>query len=609
MPRLAHRLLLAAALLMLLSTPRRVEAWVEKRVDTSTTVIELAPDGEATIRYALSLEVHGTPLTGLTLQGIDADARPLADASVTRMQGGVATSLPQPVQVQAHLGTLDMNVPLRQGLRGQTFLFEFAYRTRLLERGLLRQRAGSDRTELAWVGPRFDDGIDSVKLVIRTATAAHPPEVASGEPAGAEEDPSNYGIVMSTLRRSEERDELELIRAHVARGEAITWRISLASSLFPGAPATSPSSALSVATHTPTRPATLSTSPPRAPLYRALPWMLLGGVLYALLVQLKIRAVRQAASVRHCRARAWIECRPAYRALLAGAMFATAVGGILNGASPSFAATALLLAMALAAHRVPEQNQDLRGPGVWKTLERAALEPVPAPALPGAWLDVGRLQGSLLLITALGAVTWAAARTFEHSAYLGVCLLLGSSALLPIFCTGRAGELPCDLLARSRRFLARVERRLARQKDLVVKPMGRFAAVSEQLDELRLSITPSHGLPGLIGLELGLELQTSLGGFRAAPVLVIRAADGSPCQRALPRGLRWMRGRTPEERACLVQPKLPTSVLCVSLVQELLVAMREPDAASPSRKNAAKSSGRTLSTAKAGTRSSPAHAT
>jgi hypothetical protein len=212
------------------------------------------------------------------------------------------------------------------------------------------------------------------------------------------------------------------------------------------------------------------------------------------------------------------------------------------------------------------------------------------------------------LITALTGITWLAARWFEASPYYGACLLLGSSALLPLFCTGRIGEMPPDALAESRRFLARAQRRLQRDRRLVVQPIGRFAAQSSALDELRLSITPSRGLPGLIGLELGLEVQERLGGFCARPVVVVRTAEGSACHRALPRGLTWMRGRSADERASLVRPTLPTLRLTVALIEELIGVMQAPESAPSSPKKANPSSGKGPSPAKARARSSAARA-
>ena len=613
MQRLLRHLLSVSIFAASLSSPGLAQAWIEKRIESSTTTLELGSDGRAIVHYQLSLAVRGAALKGLELRGVDSDAEPLADATITRMHGATATSLPLPVQVRANDGRIDVHLPLKQGFRGRSFLLEFSYRTMLLDRDLIRHLADGQRSELGWVGPRFDDGVDSVTLVVRTAAASQAPEIVV-EDASARTTTANFGIVMSTLRRSQQKDELELVRAHVARDEPITWRVLLDRKLFLPEPAPAGAEPLAAAA------ATTPVSPPAPALTRSgprwppqLPWIALAAVGYGLVVLLKTWRAARAAQLRHCRPRAWVGWKAPYRAAAAGLGFASAVALVIWGSEPTLAAVALVLGIACAALRRPEpESVSLRGPGAWRTLDAAAFRAAPpGSALPGAWLDAGRPQGFLLLMAALSATTWLAARSFETSPYYGACILLGSSALLPLFCTGRGGELPVDPLAHSQRFLSRVQRRLRRDSELVVKPIGRFAATDAKLDELRLSIIPERGLPGLIGLELGLEFQERLGGFCAAPVLVVRAAEGSACQRALPRGLTWTRGRSAEERATLVRPKLPTLALSVELIRELLAGMQGPERGhgAASANKTAKSSGRALSTAKAGTRSSPAHAT
>lgn len=581
-------------------------AWIEKRITSSNTQIEIAPDGTAVVRCQLWLEVRGAPLKGWTLQGIDVDAVPLTDSTLTRMQGGVATSLPLAVKLQASAGTLDMQVPLRQGFRGRTFRFEFAYRTNLLGRGLIQDGPTRDRSQLSWVGPRFEDGVDSVGVVVRTRAAERAPETAPES-----EELGNYGIVMTTLRRSLQYDELELVRAHVARREAITWRILLDRQLFGGGaanraeplPALLPSALGVTPELTPARP--------RVDWPRHLPWMLAMGFLYAALVWLKARAVEQAAAARNGAARAWLALPTALRAPLAGVLVTLASAATFLQIHPTWAAAALLCAMACAAQRSPATRTEPRGPGQWRALDERAFARVPSPPLAGAWLDVGRWPGFALLMAALGADVAFSARLFATSPYLGASALLASSALLPLFCTGRARELPKDLLAESRRFLGRLERQLRAHPDLVVSRIGRYTAASDVLDELRLTVVPKQGRPGLLGLEVGLEQRANLSGFRAAPVLVVRVADGSASQRALPRGLTWTRGRSSEERAALVRPQLGSVASTREVLYELLgvLGSKDPAVASPARSNAHKSGGKALSTEKAGTRSSPAHAT
>ena len=611
MPRstLFCRLLLLLVVSGVMSQTRLAHAWIEKRVVSSSTLLDLERDGTATVRYELSIEVRGAPLQGLVLDGIDTDAEPLADGTITRMKGNVATSLPLPLQLSASAGRLTLDVPLDKGFRGHAFTLRFGYRTKLLERGLIQPLADARVSELRWVGPRFDDGVDSVTLSIRTDAGARAPEAAPDSEDDASGAAANFGIVMSTLRRSAHQDELELVRSHIARGEAMLWRVRVDSGLF----------ATKAPAFADTAPIAAEPTPPAEPRESSLrtlhlsshwPWLLLGGVLYALLVRFKAWRVSSAAKLVQCRPRALVGWRASWRAAFAGVSLASAATLSLLD-QPLLAAAALLLCLALATERTPRSSAKANANGDWQTFDPSVLQTPSLPSLPGAWLDAGRPQGFLLLIVGLGGATWLAARLFESSPYYGVCALLGSTALLPIFCSGREGQLPLDARIHSRRFLRRAHRRLRRIPALVVMPIGKQRVGQSEPEELRLSITPERGLPGLLGIELGLEFQARLGGFCARPVVIVRAAEGSPCQRALPRSTSWMRGRKNDERATLIRPKLPTAGQSVALVQELLGVMRPeaPDASSPSRSKAAKSSGKGLSTAKAGTRASPAHAT
>jgi hypothetical protein len=334
----------------------------------------------------------------------------------------------------------------------------------------------------------------------------------------------------------------------------------------------------------------------------------LAGLGYALLVAYKGSLATRAAVRRGSRARGWVPWPSAYRAAGAGLALTSAAGIVLWLDTPWLAGAALLIAVGLAGLRPPELEPVLRGPGHWETLASTALDATRGAPLPGAWLDLGRHRGCLLLMSALAAITWRASVLFETSPYFGACLLLGSAALLPLFCTGRAAELPEPAPDGSRRFLRDVRRELTEDAELLVQPIGRIAASNGELDELRLGISPAQGLPGLIGMELGLELRRGLGGYEREPVLVIRAADGSPCQRALPRQLTWSRGRSSEERAALIRPTLPSVAVSVALIRELLLAMHEPsgEPALPPRAKARPSSNKAPARSKVGARAAPA---
>jgi len=584
-------------LLLLALLPTAAWAGSEQRVESSTTVLELDANGGALIRHELRVAQRGAPFVTLTLRGVDPDAEPLADGTVTRLSDSPEQNLTQPLGVRASDGQLELTAPGARGLRGNHFLLTFAYRTHLLERGAIRPLAERGLFELSWLGPRFDDGVDSVTLLVRAHAAARPPELAPRR------DGDTYGMVMSTLRRSRDGDELELVRTHIARDEAMRWNVWLDGGAFDQQPLARDG-----------EPARAEPTPTRA-LPRPEPKQMLGllgvlglGLAYALLVALKSRAANAAAAARGTHARPWLAAGTAWRACAAGVAMSAAAGAAAWDEPPWMAALALIVSMAFAAFHPPVAPSAPRGPGEWRPLEDAALARAPRACLPGAWLDAGRARGFLLLCALLALVIACATRAFELSPYVGACVLLGGAALLPIFCTGRAGELPLEALDCSRSFLSDAARRLARDGSLVIHPIGRLAAANAEVDELRLSITPARPVPGLLGLELGIELRERLGGHSARPVVVVRAAEGSDCQRALPRGLTWTRGRSAEERASLVRPKLPDAATSVALVQELLSLMLSPSP-EPAAKKASRSAGSGLSTAKAATRSSPAHAT
>jgi hypothetical protein len=586
----------------------------ETRVDSSTTTLELGGDGTATVRHELALAVRGERLASFSLRGVDADAEPLPGATLTRLADGRAVGAPEPVLVQARGGVLEVAAPSTRAARGKRFLLNVAYRTHLPDSKVVRLPDGAN-AELGWFGPRFDDGVDAVTLIVRTPAGRTPPELVGDDETGPQ-----YGMVSSALRRSRDLDELELVRAHVARDEAIRWTLRLDRSLLGREPPSHPGATIAAAPAVPRAPALTSVRQAPAPRFEhGLAASVILGAAYALLLWLKTRAVAASAAVRRATPRPWITWPPAARAVLAGCAVSGAWAAVVAELPPWSFASGLLLAMALAAHHPPAQKPSLLGLGEWQPRGPEVLERQPSAALPGAWLDAGRARGFVLLAVALGGIGALAAPTFAASPYAGACILLSGTVLLPIFCTGRAAELPLDGLDEARRFLGEVVRRLGHGGPLAATPIARVAA-SGELDDLRLSLAPVRAVPGLRGLELGLELGERLGGFSARPIVIVRAAEGSECQRSLPRGLTWTRGRSPDERASIVRPKLPTVSLSVALLRELAELWRtRPEARvqmtvgagepEPAAKKATPSTVTAAPNASSNTRPPPVHAT
>ncbi len=558
------------ALLALLGWPSA--GWAaEPRVVSSTTSLELEPDGSARVRHQLHVDSPSGAWDTLVVSGIAPDARLSHDAHAQRADHAAPGSASTPLDVILQSGRATLTPP--EPLSGRSFTVEFGYELQLTESGALRVLPDGQHAELLWVGPRLAPAPDTASLIVRAQAAPQPPKALDppGErlPAGS----SHSAIVLSTLRRSAERDQLEVVR-RVSADEAPRWRVLLDRGVLELA-AVEQSAADGVDLDgiwpAPER------SAPRAPWTRTLPWVLLAACGYALLTAEKARAVRSAAALRGSQVLPLVRVSDHGRAATSGLLLCAASVAVLWLDLPLLGALTLLVAMALGCYRPARFEPPLRGPGQWQPLAPSALADVPGPALPGAWLDVGRAPGAMLLLGLLGGASALALRVFERSPYYGACLLVSAVALLPVFCTGRAAELPAPALAASRRFLRRALRRLGARPELTVQVLGRSCTGVSDLDELRLAVYPARALEGLIGMELALDVQPSLTGPVASPVVIVRAAEGSACQRALPRQLSWTRGRSAEERAALVRPKLPSVALSVELLRELIAAASEPE--------------------------------
>ena len=155
--------------------------------------------------------------------------------------------------------------------------------------------------------------------------------------------------------------------------------------------------------------------------------------------------------------------------------------------------------------------------------------------------------------------------------------------------------------------------RLRRDTGLKVVPWARIPEGRTEPDELRLLVMPRAALGGLMAIEIGMEYEQGGGGPVALPCVIVRALDGSPSYRALPRTVVWTRGRKAEERVAVIRLSLPTRAALLSLVERLIKLLREdrprgPRAAQVSSK-AKNSAGKGSSTAKPRRTSSPVHAT
>src|SRR5207247_1084692 len=152
---------------------------------------------------------------------------------------------------------------------------------------------------------------------------------------------------------------------HIAKDEAISWRVALDASLFPALDP--PRAAAPEASAKPLPKLGSVALPPRRPARRDAFWAGIAGLALALLVWLKASGVEAACALRQCHPRPLVPWSGRYRAPLAGAAFALAVGAVLDGAHPLPAAGALLLAMALGTYRMARGSAEPHGSGQWQT--------------------------------------------------------------------------------------------------------------------------------------------------------------------------------------------------------------------------------------------------
>ncbi len=570
----------------------QASAWIETSIKSDDVTLELDSDGNAVVTHELLMKIRGGPLTELQLQGVDSDAEALPDASVAPARhGSRSRAIPLLPTIDGDVLRLAIDHP--KGIRRGTFLFRFSYRTSLGGRGLIRPD-GSE-VEIRWVGPRFDDGIDSARVLFRVPSAQNPPHLFEGQ-----EDPRGLGLIeeidgvfLSNLRRGQTHDELEVIRPHVAKGEPVVWKIRADGKIFGmTAPVASPA------------PAPYERQTPPAERALAIGGVILLAVLYALLVGLKARAVSRASRLRGAEARPLVALPLAARAAFGGATLgAAAAVGVLT-TQPTAAGALLALAMMLAAHRSPALRHSMRGPGEW--VESAKLHR--SPSVPGGVLDIGTLAGAAFLLGLLavfgGGVYWL----WRHSTYQALMLALGAASLLPIFCTGRRSELPPDPVEGALGFLNRVKKKLGKMPGVSVKLVARIASGQSAPDELRLVVTPTRPLSGMRAIELGFEYHQGAGGFVSLPCAIVRAVDGSDAYESLPRSVVWSRGRDADERVALIRPKLPSVGLSVALLKRLSLRLTNRSRPRQTASKVSNSAGSSSLTSNPSTVSSPAHA-
>jgi len=568
------------------------QAWVESEVRSALATVDVDRAGKALVTEDLTLAVRGGPLPGFELSGVDLDAEPLPDASVSSVAGSKAQLSATPLLLDKRDdGTLRIEVDREKGLRTGVYAFHFQYRTDLLKRDLIR-REGNE-VEVRWIGPRFEQGIDSARVVFRLPAGPTPPVLpdANSSAGRLEDGDALGGVFIGNLHRLADKDELDIVRPHVSRGEPVLWRVRVSAKAFDAFANPLPAPRAEKASNA----RALARGAGAQPRQRLTWWFCaaFSALAYAFAVAGKWRYFSAVCAARAAVPRSLVRLPVGLRAAAAGTLLAAAFVSAAWFDQATLGAALLVAAMAFACQYAMPAKIVLRGPGQWLPLsDQEAFTRSAVPAV-GRFLDAGSLPGFVVFASSCVLLSTAAWWLFARAPYQALLLLLGSSSLLPLFFTGRAAQLPADLATRPRALLAGLARRLRGAPGIKVVAWARIPEGAAAADELRLLVQVPGGLRGLLGVEIGVDYGAAWGGSPGAPFVLIRAREGSAAVSALPRELIWTRGRKADERAAVLRPRLPTRAHCERLVLELIAQLRDANQG-PGQRSAIRS---TLATA------------
>lgn len=607
---MSPRFSLIGALVVALTFAVPARAWVERSVRSDAVIVDVEQDGTATISHEILLAIRGGPLADVSIEPVDADAELLPEATVTVAESGQAAGLPIPLVPTKEGARLSLHVERDRGLRTGVYQVRFQYRTNLASAH--RVEPSAEGTFVSWSGPGYPDGIDSARVVFRLPRAATPPRLRAAGAGSAIADDRN-GVFLSTFRRAEGKDELEIVRPHVSKGEIVSWSVVVDPAVF-GRPALGtnadpkadvvPSPVLQAA------PSARETQKhtPRPPIW--LLGLFAGSMagLYGLLVACKAHWVAEACRRSRAVPRPLLPASTRVRVFMATLGVACAFAGAALEL-PWVAATSLMVALLSAVHLTATISPPLRGPGRWSNLDPSVAfeEPERPRATSGRLFDAGTPLGFILFCSLLVAFAAAALFTGRHSPFHGVAVGLAASLLFPVFCTGREGELHDS--SRGLAGLHWIFGALARESRLEVSVIGRMPQGSDRADEVRVLVLPKRPVLGLIAIEVGFDAHSSPIGISSLPFVILRVTDGSPAVECVPKGFLWTRGRSADERVLVLRPKVPARQVACDLARDLARRLSVAEEPGQSRRSAAKSAGNGSSASKGGTSRSPAHAT
>jgi hypothetical protein len=520
--------------------------------------LKLDPDGTAAEDHALGIRVISGALKNLEIKATDTAATAIGDARIQSEDGRASVA----AIVVREDGTIAIAPLEEKGLKRGMYTFSFTLRTDLVKSGALKREGAFYR--IAWQSAGLNDGIDGMRVVFDLPAASTEPR-----PIGAGDGRTNEDGLVSTLRRGPSRDELEIVRPHVSRGDAVLWEARVDPRALPAIR----SKALAPRPIVATPSAALAADAPGVA-----EWSIVG--ILALIVlfcaSIKEHALRTSGSKPRLPF-------PASVRVLGATLSAAGTGVLALGdlalEQIIFCAVGVLALYGFVARRpIPRASVKARGPGDWLALRPDEAFRSGALAGTASFLELGSSPGRLALAALIAAAVvagWVGSKVEPHAPGF---VTVTAAMLVALWSSAPNPE------SASRRLLARAYRRLVRIRFLKAVPWARVPRGGTTVEELRLRVVPRHPMPGLLALELGPAAEKL--------ELLVRVRDESPAARKLSacaeigarpeRSSRAVPGRSADERVLSLEPPSPTVLAACRLVRdvsELLIERREPEPA------------------------------
>lgn len=523
-------------LLLALFGSREVRAnYTEAHLGGVDVRVTVGRDGHFAAAHKLTYHVLAGAMRSLTIQGFEDDLRFAPTGTATTADGRSFG-----LTVARDDKGLHVNVDDPKGIKRGDYTLELDYEGSLVGGSSPRVALEGAFYRLRFATPPMTEGVDGMRVVLDLPSAPTEPRVAA---SGDEGDSSE---LLSALRRGAERDELELVRPHVAKGQGVSWYARVDPKAMPALD----------------DPALRPRAQSAAPITRSgseLPWIVAAAAALALfaLSLAKHRLLGDSAAMRGL-----VPLPATVRLTLAALVFGAGVYVEADGralVAASLVAAALPLVAWRASKREP--SSPASRPGAWLVLRPD--DAFAQPARPADWLDATTPRGRLVLAGLSLGLSLAAffARRAEGASYwIGIDAL----ALVPVFFSGTSFQAPPDS-RRAAAALQPIARELEACEDVRVAPYA-------LRDELRLLVMPRLAMPGVIGVELGVAWEGAGGATLATYEALVRVHDGSFAaakMAAYAKDQRALPGRKPEERVYRFEPAGPSVGSAVALVREL----------------------------------------